>query len=548
MAGGGVRGFSVRFAAVLGGLLLGGVPALGQSDPASLAAQRNQSEAAALAAGGPEVGEPVVTEAAPRADLPAPGGPTVLLQSVVFEPPSAFLSASELDAITARYVGRRLDFAGIATLVRDVNDLYAEKGVVTASAILPPQQLSDGHLHVQLVEGRLGGVAIVGPHRTSGKMILGAVRLTRDGDVVDVPAAADDIVRFNKTHHAQLSLLLQPGAAFGFTDLALGVAEPPPAGFSVSLDNQGVTSTGTEQVSASYRSYGLLGGDDNLLLYATASRGSLAGTLNFDLPVSSFGTRLALGLTASKIQVVEGPTAVLDISGRSVSQTATLTQALLTRPDASLLGLLSVSSGVSQSFSADTPLVDTITTKISAGIAANYSNDRLTIAAQPQLIYALADNLLAATRQGFFIAAGNASADYAVADDVTLSARGAWQYTIPYSGLAGMPGNLLFQIGGPGTVRGYPSDGVGGDSGYYFETELHWAPPEVEGVDLYALADFGEVFSSFPARTTMASVGAGLGYDWRNGVRADLIAAVPVLAAVSDQGAFAVYGKLSGSL
>jgi hemolysin activation/secretion protein len=542
-----LRNLSTILAAVFVGVVLS-APAIGQSDPASLVAKQNQSQADALASAGPAVGEPVVTAPAAQAALPAPGGPTVLLRSVDFEPASAFLSKAELDAITARYIGRQVDFAAISTLVRDVNDLYAEKGVVTASALLPPQPLSDGNLRVDLVEGRLGGVSIVGAHRTSNKMILGAVRLTRDGDVVDVPMAADDIVRFNKMHHAQLNLLLQPGAGFGLTDLALGVVEPPPVSVQFSLDNQGVASTGATQLSGSYRSYGMLGGDDNLLFYATASEGSLAGTTNFDMPISSVGTRIALGVTGSSIHVVHGPTAVLDITGQSVTVTATLTQALLTKPDASLIGVLAVSSGVSQSFSADTPLVDSLTTKFSAGVAASYSTDRLTIAAQPQLIYALSDDRLSATRQGFIILAGSASADFAISEDLTLSSRGAWQYTMPYAGLAGMPGSLLFQIGGPGTVRGYPSDGVGGDSGYYVQTELHWAPPDFEGVDLYALADFGEVFSSFPARTSLASVGAGVSYNWQNGVQADLITAIPVLSSLPDQGGFAIYGKLTGSM
>ena len=65
--------------------------------------------------------------------------------------------------IAAKYRGERVDFRKISELVRDVNDLYAEKGVVTAAAILPPQQLASGNLQIQLIEGRLGAAAIVVP-------------------------------------------------------------------------------------------------------------------------------------------------------------------------------------------------------------------------------------------------------------------------------------------------------------------------------------------------------------------------------------------------
>jgi hemolysin activation/secretion protein len=528
--------------------LLAGAAVAQSSDPAGVVARNNERMAADLAAVGmvPE-GEPVVSGDTVRADLPPPGGPTVQLRSVVFDPPSAFLSQAELDAIVANYLGRMVDFSEISRLVRDVNDLYAEKGVVTASALLPPQKLSDGILHVNLVEGRVGTISVVGEHRTANSMLLDAVRLSRDDGVVDVPRASRDILLFNKSHHAQMSLLLQPGAAFGLTDLTLGVVEPRPLAAQVSLDNYGVASTGTLQASASVNSYGAFGIDDNLMLLGTASLGSLAGTVTYDMPVSTFGTRLALGATASTIRVIDGPTVDLDITGRSVSLTGTLSQTLLARSDLTLQGLATASVGASQSFAAGVPLADGILTKLAVGAAATYSNDKVAISVQPQLVRALADNRLDDTLQGFVIATASGNAEYRVTDAVRLVARGAGQYTFPYSGLAGMPGSLLFQIGGQSTVRGYPSDGVAGDSGYYVQTELRWAPEQVEGLDLFLLGDFGQVFSSYPTETTMASVGAGMSYSWNN-VTLDASVGIPVIDAVADQGPFGIYARLSGSM
>jgi hemolysin activation/secretion protein len=87
---------------------------------------------------------------------------------------------------------------------------------------------------------------------------------------------------------------------------------------------------------------------------------------------------------------------------------------------------------------------------------------------------------------------------------------------------------------------------VAGNSGYFVESEMHWAPPEANGLDVFALADFGQIFSTFPDKTTMASVGAGLSYNLRNSAIFEVTAAVPVMTAVSDQ-SYAVYGKVSGT-
>jgi hemolysin activation/secretion protein len=476
--------------------------------------------------------------------LPPKGGAVVLLRSVTYDPPSAFLSAAELNAISAKYVGRRVDFSDISALVREVNDLYAKKGVVTAGAILPPQNLSSGQLTVKLVEGREGTVSVVGEHRTRNDLIFQAVRLTRDGNIVDVPTASSDIARFNKMHHAQLSLLLQPGATFGLTDLTIGVREPPPDLFQLSLDNQGVASTGETQFSALYQKYGLFGIDDQIMVLGTATPGSLAGTANFDLPISSFGTRLALGATASTIKVVAGPTAALDITGGSRAVTATVTQAIYVNPAFSAIGLGTVSYGTSQSYASGTPLVDSTVTKAALGIALGYTNERFSLGAQPQLIYAMVDDHLFSTRRGIVLLAGSASAQATITDALSWTSHGAWQYTQEKL----LPGSLLFQIGGFDSVRGYPSDGVGGDSGFFIQNELHWLRSgQVGGIDLYALADFGQVYSTFPAITTMASLGAGWTASLSDRATLDVSAAVPIIPAVAGQPSLAAYAKLTGS-
>ncbi len=244
--------------AALAVFALGTVPAIAAAAPdqANQVLQQNQRNAERAGSENQPPAGGVVVAPSQRAELPPAGGPMFLLKSVTFEPQSAFLTEAELDAITAKYIGHMVDFRQISALVRDVNDLYAKKGVVTAGAVLPPQNLKSGELKVQLVEGREGKVAIVGAHITKDDVFLKAVRLTRDGDIVDVPTASQDIARFNKTHHAQLSLLLKPGATFGLTDLTLGVREPPPNIVQLSVDDYGAASTGAIEGTALYQHYG----------------------------------------------------------------------------------------------------------------------------------------------------------------------------------------------------------------------------------------------------------------------------------------------------
>lgn len=206
------------------------------------------------------------------------------------------------------------------------------------------------------------------------------VRFAR-GTTVDVPTASDDIAFFNQTNRAQLRLLLQPGAAFGMTDLLFGVTEPRPHTLQFFLDNNGVASTGELRGSLIYRRYGYFGRDDTMLLFLEASEGSIAGTARYEMPVSTRGTRLALTYTKSKIKVISGPTKALDIKGNSNSLSLALTQPFVATDRWLVQGVVSGFTGESKSFSAGVPLVNSQTRKLGAGLTLRYTGERGAVSA-----------------------------------------------------------------------------------------------------------------------------------------------------------------------
>ena len=86
---------------------------------------------------------------------------------------------------------------------------------------------------------------------------------------------------------------------------------------------------------------------------------------------------------------------------------------------------------------------------------------------------------------------------------------GAWQL----SNRLLLPGDQLFQVGGPTTVRGYPSSAVAGLDGYYANLELHRATPILDtSLDVYAFYDRGAVYNTFPTVQILSSAGAGLAW------------------------------------
>jgi hemolysin activation/secretion protein len=512
-------------------------------NPATRLEQQNTQRLEELTAPAKQSGPVVISPEATRGAIVAPGGPTVRLVGVEFTK-SDFLTQADLDVVLANYVGKKIDFSQIQRLVQDVNDLYTEKGVITASAVLPPQTLDRGILEVQLVEGKLASVAISGNNKVPDTFVLERVRLTRGEDTVDVPSAATDINRFNRVYNAQLRMSLQPGASFGTTDLALELTEPKTNQLSFFLDNQGVQSTGQYQLGTFFHSYSLLTPDDNFLAFGTVAEGSFSGTLSYDAPIARDGTRLSATYSGSRINVIDGPTEPLNIEGNSQSFSGTLIQPHFISPDWAVFSVLGASYGVSESTSNGTPLVDSATTKYSMGIDVSYSNQNMAFSISPQLTYAIAKDDLAPSTRNITLFSGSFNGTYVLDNGVALTANGAWQITREKL----LPGDMLFQVGGPSTVRGFPSDAASGDTGYFGQFEAHKSVEMSGGasaIDLYGFIDMGAVYSTFPTEVFLLSGGVGMNYPVNDQITLELGIGIPLINAVSNQDPATVYARVT---
>jgi hemolysin activation/secretion protein len=121
-----------------------------------------------------------------------------------------------------------------------------------------------------------------------------------------------------------------------------------------------------------------------------------------------------------------------------------------------------------------------------------------------------------------------------------LSFIGAWQYTPAHL----LPGDQLFNVGGPTTVRGYPTNAAAGDSGYYGNAELHrnWGS---NGLDTFLFTDIGQIYSTFPVNKQAWSVGLGESWTPVRWVTMEVSAGFPLLNYVPNQSKWAIYYRLS---
>ncbi|MFQ9936234.1 MAG: POTRA domain-containing protein [Phascolarctobacterium faecium] len=82
------------------------------------------------------------------------------------------------------------------TLVSELNKLYEDKGYLTCRAVLPPQTIKEGIVHINLVEGRTGQLIMDGNKSTNSRYIQNRLHLHKDR-IDNVHELNKDLLRFN---------------------------------------------------------------------------------------------------------------------------------------------------------------------------------------------------------------------------------------------------------------------------------------------------------------------------------------------------------------
>lgn len=450
------------------------------------------------------VEDPVDVEPPEQPAVKAPDGARFELKGARINE-SAFLDREELATLIRAYVGREVGFPDLQRLVQEINGLYRAQGVATALAILPPQQIENGVVRIQLVEGRLGGVEFTGNVYTRESFLRRRLPL-QVGEVVDARRLQDALIHFNRTSEIQLQAALRPGEAFGLTDVRVGVQEPPRNSVQIFFDNLGVESTGEYQAGLFARRNGLFGWDDRLALYLVGSEGTLTGSLSYGIPVTASNGRLSLSYAANDLEIIKGPFKDLKITGDSstfmLGYDHPLHAGLYHKWDLHLAAVRSKSETEISGFA----FSESEVTKASVGFSYEYSGRKQRVLTSHALSWAEVDSSTDTRWSSYIAYTGSLNWYRALWDCCTGAVHLGWQYLNDDQA----PASELFQIGGPGSVRGYVQGVVAGTRGYYAQLELH--RPLIAGLAGLVFFDAGAVMPDPDER--ISSIGLGVNYRY----------------------------------
>jgi hemolysin activation/secretion protein len=254
---------------------------------------------------------PAAPSTAALVDLPA-----IAIDDIAIDGGS-ILSGTEVSAVSAAYVGRKVSFEELEDLRRRLSLLYFDKGYVNSGVILPDQQVMNNTVHFREIRGELTAIQLTGNDSLRDEYILSRVQNPGDGplDINALQSSLQLLEQDPMISHIHAQLL--PGAKPGQGILRLEVAEIEPWQFVVRADNHRSPAVGGEQVGLLVRNRSLSGRGDELALYGSYADGYGDAFLSYSLPLGANGSSIQLYGSVSDSDIVEEPFTDIDIESET---------------------------------------------------------------------------------------------------------------------------------------------------------------------------------------------------------------------------------------
>ena len=154
--------------------------------------------------------------------------------------------ADELRHSLQARVGQPLTTAGLLALLDQVVEHYEAQGFPVVDVLVPEQEITDGRVLLEVVEGTVGDVALAGGERLNAERIARQVRLIT-GERLKISDLQHELDWLNRNPFHDARLVVSPGDEAAEADLLFQLSDDRPWRVFGGFENSGVDSVGEER-------------------------------------------------------------------------------------------------------------------------------------------------------------------------------------------------------------------------------------------------------------------------------------------------------------
>jgi hemolysin activation/secretion protein len=420
---------------------------------------------------------------------------------------------------------------------------YQHRGLGSVYVLLPEQEITDGMVRFNVVQGKVGKITVEGNKHFSEANVRHALVSLREGQPLDATKLSENIQLANENPARQLEVALSVDRDSGDIDAKAKVNDDKPLRYFATLDNSGNAATGRHRLGVAVQHSNLFERDHTASLAYTTSPDSPSGV---DVGIYSLGYRLPL-YPSDSLEMVYGHSNVAIPSGTpALGGVLGLTgkgDVLDLRWNHYLPRVGEYSSHLS--FGADSQDLGSACSGLPSGgsVAGCVSYRTLPLSLAYSGKWELPERTLG-LELGVRANAGGSSGEALtqasgrtvpqrfklIKGEVMLTqAIGKWElHLAAQMQLADtpLPASEQFGLAGASAVRGYEERAVVSDEGMVLESELYTpvlALPLPGELRVLVFYDYGhghdfQAAASSPNNLTLSSAGAGLRYQLRKNV------------------------------
>ena len=455
---------------------------------------------------------------------------------------------AQIAALVALYENRDVAFSDLIDLRSAIAQLYIDNGYITSGAFLPiNQDLTDGVVQIQVVEGEVEEIAITGLTRlregyVRDRLKRGTATPLNQQDL----EAALQLLQLNPLIE-QVNAELTSGRRTGSNILLVDLQEAPPFFTTIEGNNYRSPSIGSEQLQVAFAYDNVTGFGDRLSAGYDLSSGLDKITVAYAIPLNARDGTLRVGYDTNDILIVEEDLQAFGIRSETDTVSLSFRQPVIRTPGQELALGLGFDWRRSQTY-----LFDDRPTSFSVGPEDGESKVSV-IRFFQDWVQRDAQTVLAVRSQfSFGIDAFDATINNTGTDGRFFAWLGQFQWVQQMSPRTLLlvrldaqltPDSLLpleqFGLGGIAAVRGYRQNQLVSDNGVLGSVEFRI--PVTADPQQLQLTPFLDVGYAWNSRTSNPDpngiVGLGLGARWQ--ITSDLAARLDYgipLVDVDDQG------------
>ena len=194
----------------------------------------------------------------PRTPLATPEktstGPCFTIHTVTLTG-ATIISLKDQKKMFAPWRDRCLGMADITKLTGVISDWYINRGYITSRAFLTEQDLSQGELHIVVLEGKLRQIRLDGATPLMLKMAFPGL----EGNILNLRDIEQGMEQINRLRTTPVQIEILPDSEPGYSIVNLTATSEFPLSIGLSLDNSGQKSTGEDQLNGSLTANNILG-------------------------------------------------------------------------------------------------------------------------------------------------------------------------------------------------------------------------------------------------------------------------------------------------